>query len=80
MRGFVQLNDSQSCIGTGQLCLTLGVALVMLAGSNWLVSWFPRVGTWLTGAIAGLGAVLLGLSIALNTRGLMLRRRMKHGE
>ncbi len=63
-----RLNDSRALIGAGQLCLVLG-----LVGQRFI---HPSSDFW-AGFISGLTGVLIGVSIVLNVRGLVLARRSR---
>jgi len=58
--------DSQSMIGAGLFCLATGIVAQRFI--------HPPTDFW-RGFVAGLSAVVIGVSIVFNLRGLMLRGR-----
>lgn len=74
------VKDHKTLIGWGQLCMVVGILLSALAdgryGTQGVVNLVGDPGTAaaLQGFLAGLSVPILGLSIWLNVRGLMLRR------
>jgi hypothetical protein len=61
-----RLHDPQALIAAGMSCLATGVVAQRFI--------HPSTDFW-QGFVAGLSAVLIGLSIVFNLRGLILRRK-----
>jgi hypothetical protein len=74
------MNDHRQLIGWGQACLLIGLFLLALSAGLFPTEWLQGVlGTesaldFFQGLAAGMAAVLLGLSIVLNVRGLKMYR------
>ena len=73
-------NEYQPMIAWGQICLVVGLLFSMLGAGRFPTEWLGALlGSQSTldfvlGFLTGLSAVLMGLSIVLNVRGLMLYR------
>ncbi len=63
-----RLRDPQTMIGVGMFCLATGFVAQRFI--------HPPTEFW-QGFVAGLSAVLIGVSIVFNVRGLMLRRKQE---
>ena len=66
-----RLRDPQAMIAAGMFCLATGIVAQRFI--------HPPTDFW-QGFVAGLSGMLIGLSIVLNLRGLMLRKRRSDGD
>lgn len=72
--------DAKRMIGLGQACLLPGLLCTTIAGLSRIDAPWARslpLGDFALGFLAGFGSILLGVSIVLNVRGMVLSRRQQ---
>ncbi len=70
-------DDGQSLIALGQVCLAVGILFRLLGTTQVLHRIVPHASSldFVQGFFSGLSAILVGISIVFNVRGMVLRRQ-----